>query len=80
MAKINTNFSKLAAGYLFPEVARRTKVWQEKNPGVKVMRLGIGNTTEALPKVLVDAMKKKLDLLSDRTTYTGYGDEQGDIP
>ncbi len=80
MAKINTNFSKLAAGYLFPEVARRTRVWQEKNPGVKVMRLGIGNTTEALPKVLVDAMKHKLDLLSDRRTYTGYGDEQGDIP
>lgn len=80
MAKINTNFSKLAAGYLFPEVARRTRVWQEKNPGVKVMRLGIGNTTEALPRVLVDAMKKKLDLLSDRNTYTGYGDEQGDIP
>ncbi len=79
MARINTNFSKLAAGYLFPEVARRTRVWQEKNPGVKVMRLGIGNTTEALPKELVDAMKHKLDLLSDRSTYTGYGDEQGDV-
>lgn len=80
MARINTNFNKLASGYLFPEIARRTKVWQQAHPGVKVMRLGIGNTTEALPPVLVDSMKHKLDLLSDRSTYTGYGDEQGDTP
>lgn len=78
MARVNSNFGKLAAGYLFPEIARRTRAWQDKHPGEKVMRLGIGNTTEALPRVLVDAMKAKLDLLSDRSTYTGYGDEQGD--
>ncbi len=80
MARINKNFRNLAAGYLFPEIARRTRSWSEAHPGVKIMRLGIGNTTEALPAVLVDGMKHKLDLLSDRTTYTGYGDEQGDTP
>ena len=78
MARINSNFTKLASGYLFPEIARRSRIWQESHPGCKVMKLGIGNTTEALPKILVDAMKHKLDLLSDRKTYTGYGDEQGD--
>ncbi|MCF0238035.1 MAG: LL-diaminopimelate aminotransferase [Sphaerochaetaceae bacterium] len=80
MARVNKNYRKLASGYLFPEIARRTRAWQEKNPGVKVMRLGIGNTTEALPPYLVSAMKAKLDLLADRNTYTGYGDEQGDTP
>lgn len=78
MARINPNYALLKAGYLFPEINRRTKLWSEAHPEVSVMRLGIGNTTEELPKVLVDAMKKKLDLLSDRNTYTGYGDEQGD--
>ena len=77
MANINHNFSKLAGGYLFPEIARRTKAWQERT-GFTPLRLGIGNTTEALTPHIVDAMHKKLDLLSNRNTYTGYGDEQGD--
>jgi LL-diaminopimelate aminotransferase len=77
MAKINNSFSKLAAGYLFPEIARRTNAFSAENPNANIMRLGIGNTTEALPQTLVKAMKNELDLLSNRETYTGYGDEQG---
>ncbi len=80
MAKVNEDFLKLSGGYLFPEVARRTKKWQEKNPGEKVLRLGIGNTTEALTPEIAKAMHHKIDLLSNRNTYTGYGDEQGDTP
>ena len=80
MAKVNEDFLKLSGGYLFPEIARRTKKWQEKNPGEKVLRLGIGNTTEALTPEIAKAMHHKIDLLSDRNTYTGYGDEQGDTP
>lgn len=80
MAKVNEDFLKLSGGYLFPEIARRTKKWQEKNPGEKVLRLGIGNTTEALTPEIAKAMHHKIDLLCDRNTYTGYGDEQGDTP
>ena len=80
MARCSEYFMRLSSGYLFPEVARRTKAWQEKHPGRSILRLGIGNTTEALPPFIVSAMKHKLDLLSDRATYTGYGDEQGDAP
>lgn len=78
MATINNNFSKLAAGYLFPEIARRTKAYIQEFPDTELMKLGIGNTTESLPPTLVNAMKNKLDLLSNDKTYTGYGDEQGD--
>ncbi len=78
MATINKNFEKLASGYLFPEIARRTAVWQKANAGIEIMRLGIGNTTEALPPAVCTAMREKLDALSDRATYSGYGDEQGD--
>ncbi len=80
MANINNSFGKLSAGYLFPEIAKRTNSFLSENPGVELMKLGIGNTTEALPKTLVEAMKDKLDLLSSRDTYSGYGDEQGDTP
>jgi len=78
MATINKNYQKLAGGYLFPEIARRTALWQKSHPEVSVLRLGIGNTTEALPPAVCDAMRTKIDKLSDRATYTGYGDEQGD--
>jgi len=78
MARINKNFEKLASGYLFPEIARRTAIWQKSNPNAEILRLGIGNTTEALPPAVCTAMHEKIDALSDRATYSGYGDEQGD--
>ena len=78
MAHVNRNFLRLASGYLFPEIARRTARWQEKHPGERVLRLGIGNTTEPLTPHIAGAMKEKINLLSNRETYTGYGDEQGD--
>ncbi|MBI5635528.1 LL-diaminopimelate aminotransferase [Candidatus Micrarchaeota archaeon] len=78
MALINSNYDKLAAGYLFPEIAKRTKAFLEKNPGAKVMRLGIGNTTEPLPQSVIDGLSLGVQKLARVETYTGYGDEQGD--
>lgn len=78
MATVNKAFRALASGYLFPEINRRVRLWQTNNPGKNVLRLGIGNTTEALPLALREAMIEKINELGDRETYTGYGDEQGD--
>lgn len=77
MGIINNNFLKLNESYLFQEINRRTREWMAKNPLREVLRLGVGNTTEPLTPVIVDAMHKKLDELSYVDTYTGYGDEQG---
>ena len=33
MARVNENFLKLKAGYLFPEIARRVRVFTEEEPG-----------------------------------------------
>lgn len=78
MATINKNYNKLAAGYLFPEIARRTKDFLEKNSGVEVMKLGIGNTTEPLQPSVIQGLHKGVDALASVETYSGYGDEQGD--
>jgi len=78
MAKINANYDKLAAGYLFPEIAKRTKAFVAANPGVQIYRLGIGNTTEPLPQSVISGLKLGVDKLADVKTYSGYGDEQGD--
>jgi LL-diaminopimelate aminotransferase len=74
MATINTNYDKLTAGYLFPEISRRTKTFLDANPGVEVMKLGIGNTTEPLPQSVVAALHESVDKLADVDTYTGYAD------
>ncbi|MCK5674998.1 MAG: aminotransferase class I/II-fold pyridoxal phosphate-dependent enzyme, partial [Spirochaetales bacterium] len=77
MAKINLNYKKLAAGYLFPEIARRTREFQEKHPQMILKKLGIGNTTEALTPAVVSGLVKGVNNLADTATYSGYGDEQG---
>ena len=77
VAKINSNYDKLAAGYLFPEIAKRTKIFSEKNPSMQIMRLGIGNTTEQLPPTIIKALHEGVEKLADVKTYSGYGNEQG---
>jgi len=77
MATINRNYNKLEAGYLFPEIGRRTREFIAAHPGVTVMRLGIGNTTEPLPPSIIEGLRRGVDKLAKVETYTGYGDEQG---
>ena len=80
MATINPNFGKLQAGYLFPEIGRRTREFLRDNPGVEVMRLGIGDTTEPLPPVVIDGLRQGVELLARVETYTGYGDDSTGEP
>jgi LL-diaminopimelate aminotransferase len=77
MATINSNYNRLKAGYLFPEIARRTNEFAKNNPGVAIMRLGIGNTTEPLVPAVIAGLHNGVDKLANVATYTGYGDEQG---
>ncbi|GAX37704.1 LL-diaminopimelate aminotransferase [Nodularia sp. NIES-3585] len=77
MATINDNYLKLKAGYLFPEIARRVNAFAEANPDAKIIRLGIGDVTEPLPEACRTAMIQAVEEMGDRTTFKGYGPEQG---
>lgn len=77
MAKLNNNYNKLPENYLFSEINKKTKAFLEKNPGVNLFKLGIGNTTQPLTTAVIQALHKAVDKLADAKTYTGYGDEQG---
>ncbi len=77
MATINNNYLKLKAGYLFPEIARRVNTFAQANPDAKIIRLGIGDVTEPLPEACRTAMIKAVEEMGDRTTFKGYGPEQG---
>ena len=77
MATTNPNYDKLQAGYLFPEIAKRTRAFAAANPGAAVMRLGIGDTTEPLTPTVVAGLHRGVDKLANVDSYTGYGAEQG---
>jgi LL-diaminopimelate aminotransferase len=79
MAYLNENYSKLKAGYLFPEIARRVKAFTEAHPDAagRVIRCGIGDVTEPLPAACREALHKAVDELGQRETFRGYGPEQG---
>ena len=79
MARINENFLKLKAGYLFPEIARRVTAFNEANPEAakRLIRCGIGDVTEPLPEACRKAMHDAVDELGDASTFKGYGPEHG---
>ena len=55
MARINDNYLKLKAGYLFPEIGRRVKAFAQEHPEAKIIRLGIGDVTQPLPRAVLTA-------------------------
>ena len=77
MARINEDYQKLKAGYLFPEIGRRVTKFCAENPQAKVIRLGIGDVTEPLPPAIVEAWQKAVAEMGVRSSFRGYGPEQG---
>jgi len=74
MIKINENFLKLQAGYLFPEIGRRKRAFQKANPDARIISMGIGDVTEPLAAAVVEAMKKAADEMGRAETFHGYDD------
>jgi LL-diaminopimelate aminotransferase len=79
MALLNSNYLKLRAGYLFPEIARRVTAFCTANPDAakRLIRCGIGDVTEPLPQAVREAMHKAVDEMGTREGFHGYGPEQG---
>jgi LL-diaminopimelate aminotransferase len=77
MARINENYLKLQAGYLFPEIGRRVNEFVTANPSKKVIRMGIGDVTRPLAPSVVKAFHEGVDEMSKAETFKGYGPEQG---
>lgn len=75
--KINENFQKLPAGYLFSEISRRVAEFRTNNPDVKLIHMGIGDVTLPLPNAVIEAMSKAVLEMADAKTFHGYGPEQG---
>ncbi|MET0053037.1 MAG: LL-diaminopimelate aminotransferase [Candidatus Thiodiazotropha sp.] len=77
MIKINENYKKLQASYLFSDIAKRVSAFQKANPDKNIIRLGIGDVTRALPDACIKAFHAAVDEMAQDATFHGYGPEQG---
>ena len=75
--KINENYKKLKASYLFSTIAKKVAEFTEKNPDKKIIRLGIGDVTKPLCKTVVEAIKNAAIEMGTPEGFHGYGPEQG---
>ncbi len=77
MAKINENYLKLKASYLFSDIAKRIRAFTEAHPDARIIRLGIGDVTQPLPSAVIKAMHEAVDEMAKAETFRGYGPDYG---
>ena len=77
MTKLNENYLKLQANYLFIDIANKVKAFTSNHPNIDIIRMGIGDVTRPLPPAVVEAMKNAADEMKEEKTFRGYGPEQG---
>lgn len=77
MALVNEHFLKLPNNYLFSDIAKKVNTFKVTHPKADIIRLGIGDVTQALPKAVTEAMHKAVDEMAEKATFHGYGPEQG---
>jgi LL-diaminopimelate aminotransferase len=77
MIRVNENYLKLQASWLFSEIAKKVSAFQSSNPDMEIIKLGIGDVTRSLPRACIDAFHRAVDEMADDTTFRGYGPDQG---
>ncbi|MCL2002619.1 MAG: LL-diaminopimelate aminotransferase [Oscillospiraceae bacterium] len=74
---INEHFLKLEDSYLFFTISQKVRAYAEANPGVEILRLGVGDVTRPLAPAVVEAMRKAVLEMGRAETFRGYGDYEG---
>lgn len=77
MAQVNENFLKVSESYLFVEVARRIRAYQEAHPEAQIIKMGIGDVTRPIVPAVINALHKAVDEMGTAEGFHGYGPEQG---
>lgn len=77
MALVNEHFLKLPGNYLFADVAKRVNAFKVSHPKTKIISLGIGDVTQPLAPVVIEAMHKAVEEMASKATFRGYGPERG---
>jgi len=77
MIRLNENYQKLQASYLFVQIARRVEAFQKEHSEQELIKLGIGDVTQPLPPACIAALHGAVDEMARAESFRGYGPEQG---
>jgi LL-diaminopimelate aminotransferase len=77
MANVNEHYLKLKSSYLFSEIARRVREFQDTHADARIIRLGIGDVTQPLPPSVIRALHEAVDEMARAETFRGYGPDAG---
>ena len=77
MIQMNENYMRLQGSYLFSTIAKKVAAYSETNPDKKLIRLGIGDVTQPLAPVFIDALHKAVDEMGQAETFRGYAPDLG---
>ena len=77
MLKANQDYLKLPGSYLFSTVAKKQREFQEKNPERSVIRLSIGDVTQPIAPVIIEALHRAVDEMATAEGFHGYAPDLG---
>ena len=75
MIRANDNYDKLKASYLFSDIAKKVDEYQLKNPEAQIIRLGIGDVTQALAPAIIEGFHEGVDEMANDATFRGRSEE-----
>lgn len=73
----NHYFDKVGSRYLFQEIRSKALAFAQKHPDARLIRLGIGDTTEPIGPYVTSMLEQAACELGTKNGYAGYGPEQG---
>ena len=77
MFQLNDNYLKLPGSYLFSTIGRKVNEYTKAHPDKRVIRLGIGDVTQPLAPVIIEALHKAVDEMGCAETFRGYAPDLG---
>ena len=77
MAKVNDNYLKLPGSYLFSNIAKKVKSYEEENKEARIIRLGIGDVTQPLAPAIIKVLHEAVDEMGNADTFKGYAPDLG---
>lgn len=78
MVKPNMYYNELKDSYLFYNIAQKTRTYVENHPGVKLLRMGIGDVSLPLCDAVIKALHEAVDDQASKSSFHGYMPECGD--
>lgn len=77
MIRPNMYYKELKDSYLFYNIAQKTKAYVEQHPGVKLLKMGIGDVSLPLCDAVIKALHEAVDDQASVDRFHGYMPECG---